>query len=183
MEASPPDADRPAGGRPGAVVRVIGALRSFDTAMHAIAGLTLLALLALTVADIIGRSAFNNPVPGTVEVTALALVVIVYLGLAHSEDLGDHITVDIVYLRLGPHSRAVLNVVTRLFSFAVMVLVAWQLVAFARRQADGGFTTAVLEWPIWPFVMVAAFGSALFAIAILNKVVLAALGEPTEEAP
>ncbi len=160
--------------------RVIAAMRRFDNLLHYVAGLSLLGVLSLTIVDIVGRSFFNNPVPGTVEVTAAVLVVIVYLGLAHSEDMGDHITVDLLYVRASPRAQRWMNLVTRALSLVVLLLVAWQLVGFARRQAGGGFTTAVLKWPTWPFVVVAAFGSLLYAIAVLNKIILTALGEPAD---
>ena len=148
--------------------------------MHYVAGLALLVMLALTVADITGRSAFNNPVPGTVEVTALILVVVVFLGLAHSEDLGDHITVDLIYVRVGKRLQAAFDVFANVLSIAVLALMAFQIYHFALRQQESGAETPVLQWPIWPFAMVAAFGAALYALSIFLKLLLRALGEPTE---
>ena len=162
------------------VLRAIDWLRSFDTWMHWVAGATLLILLALTIADIAGRTLFNNPVPGTVEVTALLLVVIVFLALAHSEDLGDHITIDLIYVRVGPRVQAAMDLFAQVLSLIVIGLMAFQIYHFALRQRDGGFESPVLEWPIWPFVLVAAFGAALYTVAIGNKLVLTALKEPVE---
>ena len=162
------------------VLRAIDWLRSFDTWMHWVAGAALLILLALTIADIAGRTLFNNPVPGTVEVTALLLVVIVFLALAHSEDLGDHITIDLIYVRVGPRVQAAMDLFAQVLSLIVIGLMAFQIYHFALRQRDGGFESPVLEWPIWPFVLVAAFGAALYTLAIGNKLVLTALKEPVE---
>ena len=162
------------------VLRAIDWLRSFDTWMHWVAGAALLILLALTIADIAGRTLFNNPVPGTVEVTALILVVIVFLALAHSEDLGDHITIDLIYVRVGPRVQAAMDLFAQVLSLIVIGLMAFQIYHFALRQRDGGFESPVLEWPIWPFVLVAAFGAALYTVAIGNKLVLTALKEPVE---
>lgn len=148
--------------------------------MHWVAGLALLAILALTVTDIFGRTLFNNPVPGTVEVTALVLVVVVFLGLGYSEDLGDHITVDLLYVRVGTRFKAVLDVFANLLSIVVIALMAFQIYHFALRQRDSGAETPVLEWPIWPFAMVAAFGCVLFALSIGSKLVLRVIGEPTD---
>ena len=162
------------------VIRLIGWMRRFDKAMHYVAGLTLLALLALTVIDIAGRYFFNEPLPGTVEVTAAVLVVIVFLGLAHSEDLGEHISVELLYVRVGPRMKKVMNQGARLFSVVVLALLTRQLIEFAFRQRDSGAETPVLQWPLWIFIVIAAFGSALYALAVLNKIVLTALGEPAE---
>jgi len=151
--------------------------------MHYVAGVALVGMLLLTVADITGRSVFNDPVPGTVEVTSLVLVVVVFLGLAHSEDLGDHISVDLLYVRVGDRWKAVLDVFADLISVVVIALMAYQLYVFAWRQQETGAESPVLEWPVWPFVLIAAFGSALFALSIGFKLVLRAMGEPTEAEP
>lgn len=165
------------------VLRAIDWMRSFDTWMHWVAGAALLIMLALTVADIAGRTIFNHPVPGTVEVTALLLVVLVFLALAHSEDLGDHITIDLIYVRVGRRAQAAMDLFARLLSLVVIGLMAFQIYHFALRQHGGGNETPVLEWPIWPFVLVAAFGTVLYTVAIASKLVLTAFGEPAEVEP
>lgn len=148
--------------------------------MHWVAGVALLGILALTVADITRRSVFNNPVPGTVEVTSLVLVVVVFLGVAHSEDLGDHISVDLLYVRAGERLKAVMDVIADILSVGVLGLLAFQLYHFTLRQIASGANTPVLRWPVWPFVVIAALGSLGYAVAIAMKLVLRALGEPTE---
>ena len=111
---------------------------------------------------------------------ASAEVGVVFLGLAHSEDLGDHITIDLIYVRLGQRMRAVFNVFANLLSVAIVGLMAYQLYDFSRFTRNTGEETGILEWPIWPFVVIAAFGSAVFALAIASKLVLRRLGEPVD---
>ncbi len=156
---------------------VVTWIRHFNTFMHYVAGVALVGLLALTVADITGRTAFNNPVPGTVEVTALVLVAVVFLGLAHSEDRGDHITVDLLYVRVGKRFKTVLDVIADVLSVIVIGLMAYQLYQFALRQQDSGAESPVLQWPVWPFVVIAALGALGYAVSIFLKLVLRALGE------
>ena len=159
---------------------IIAVIRRFNLWMHYVAGLALMGLLALTVADITGRSAFNNPVPGTVEITTLVLVVVVYLGLAHSEDLGDHITVDLLYVRVGDRMKRVLDFFADALTVAVLGLMAFQLFRFSFRQQDSGAESPVLQWPVWPFVVVAALGALGYAVATFLKLILRAQGQPTE---
>lgn len=162
-------------------MRVIGALRRFNYWMHYIAGAALMVMLVVQMANIIGRKGFDYPIIGTVELTRMLLVVVVFLGIAYSEDLGDHITIDLIYVRVGPRTKAVLDVFANLLSIIVIGLISIQL--YHHAQLTRYVTeeeTGILEWPIWPFVMVAAFGSALYAIAIGMKLVLRALGEPVD---
>lgn len=158
--------------------------RRFNRWMHYVAGAGLLVMLTVQVANIIGRKGFQYPILGTVELTRMLLAVVVFLGLAYSEDLGDHITIDLLYVRLGRGMKTVFNVFADLVSIAVVGLMSWQLFGFGMFTRGTGEETGTLDWPIWPFVLVAAIGSGLYALAIGSKLVLRMLGEPTEaEAP
>lgn len=165
--------------RPG-VPRVIVAIRRLNHYMHYVAAAALLGIFALTVADITGRSVFNNPVSGTIEVTSMILVVLVFLGLARSEDLGDHITVDLIYVRLGERGKKVLDVFADILSIVVLGLLAYRLYQFGFRQIASGAHTPVLKWPQWPFAFVASFGALLYMVSTLMKLVLRFKGLPVE---
>jgi TRAP-type C4-dicarboxylate transport system permease small subunit len=51
----------------------------------------MLFMMLLTVADVIGRSFFTWPIPGTYELSRYFLVVIVRLGIAHAQQLPPHL--------------------------------------------------------------------------------------------
>ncbi|MEX0757806.1 MAG: TRAP transporter small permease [Acidimicrobiia bacterium] len=148
--------------------------------MHWVSGATLLAVLGLTITDITGRSTFNRPMSGTIELTSMALVVIVFLAVAHSEDMGDHITIDLVYEQLGKRLKLVLDIFADLFGIAVLTLLSWQLYHFAVRNLASGAETPVLDWPLWPFVMIGSLGTLGYVAATVMKLILRLLGEPTE---
>ncbi len=159
---------------------IVSAIRRFNLWMHYVAGIALVALLALTVAISRGGRRSTTPVPGTVEITTLILVVVVYLGLAHSEDLGDHITVDLLYVRVGDRAKRVLDFFADALTMAVLGLMAIQLFRFSIRQQESGAESPVLQWPVWPFVVIAGLGALGYAVATMLKLVLRARGEPTE---
>jgi TRAP-type transport system small permease protein len=164
------------------VPRWITAFRRFNGVMHYVASVALLGFLFLTVADIIGRSAFNRPVAGTVEITSLALVVVVYLALAHSEDMGDHITIDLVYERVGRRAKLFLDIISDLLTIVIVVLISFQLYHFGLRNLVSGAETPVRDWPFWPFVFVASLGAALYALSTGMRVVLRLTGSPVNAA-
>lgn len=159
----------------------VGAIRRANRAVHHVAGAALIAMLALTLFDILGRWLFNSPVAGTVETIPLLLVIVVYLGFAHAQHLGDHIAVDLVFSRLGARSQHVLSVFSHIFSLAVLALVTWQLWKFAGVQERGGYATAVIEWPIHWFVRIAALGSALLWLATLAETVAELFGSGAQD--
>lgn len=145
--------------------------------MHYVAGAALVGILFLTVADITGRSVLGSPVSGTVEVTSMVLVVVVFMAVAHSEDMGDHITIDLVYERVGEGMKAFLDVFSDLLTIVIVGLISFQLYHFGLRTVASGAETPVLDWPQWPFVFIGSAGAALYAVSTVMRLVLRLIGE------
>lgn len=156
----------------------IGAVRRFNRWTHWVSGVALLGILFLTVADITGRNTLNNPVSGTVEVTSMLLVVVVFLAVARSEDMGDHITIDLIYERVGERTKKFLDLFSDGLTVVIVGLISYQLYQFALRNQTSGAETPVLDWPMWPFVLVGSVGAALYALSTVMRIVLRAIGEP-----
>jgi TRAP-type C4-dicarboxylate transport system permease small subunit len=78
-----------------------------------IASVTVFALMCLTVADILMRKFLNQSILGTVELTELMMVVIVFFTLGYSEMKDAHIKVDIFTSKLKPPTRILLDVITQ----------------------------------------------------------------------
>lgn len=150
-------------------------LRMVHTPLHLTAGVTMLGLLGWTVADILGRTLFNNPMPGTVELTELAVVVLVYLGLSHTESRDAHIAVDLLYLRLGVRARLALRVFAGLVSLAVIAVMTWRLYLYAGQLDAGGYTTGILRIPLYPVALLAVLGAATFGLAVLANTAVSLL--------
>lgn len=141
----------------------------------------MLVILALTVADILGRWLLNSPVAGAAETIPLLLVIVVFLGFPHAQHRGDHIAVDLFYSRLGRKMQQGLSVGSDLFSLVVLAFVTWELWKHAGVQDDGGYVTAVIGWPIHWFVRMAALGSALFWAATAAEAVAELAGLARED--
>jgi TRAP-type C4-dicarboxylate transport system permease small subunit len=132
-----------------------------------VGGVILVALVPLTVLDVALRYAFNAPLRGTFELTQLAMVGVAFLGLAEAQTRAEHITIDLLYERLGRTSRRLLDHFARLVSLLVTGAVAWQLTGHALRLQADREVSGVLAVPLFIAVGVAAVGFGLFALALL----------------
>ena len=150
------------------------ALRRANAVLEAVAGVTIVLLLFWTVGDIISRTFFSWPFSGTVELTELAVVVLVYLGLARAENEDAHISVDLVFVRLGPKAQLVMRIFAGAVSFVVITALTWRLLVFAGELDTGGQTTGVLRIPLYPVAMAGVVGSVAFGFAALGNVLLSA---------
>jgi TRAP-type C4-dicarboxylate transport system permease small subunit len=132
-------------------------------------GVALVAAMLLTVLDVVLRHTLNAPLRGTFELTELAMAGIAFLGLAHAQHLGEHITIDLLYERLPPSGRRALDRLSRLVSLLVAGTVTWQLLGYLGRMRASGETTGVLGLPVYPAVGLAGAGFGLFALALLGR--------------
>jgi TRAP-type C4-dicarboxylate transport system permease small subunit len=135
-----------------------------------LAGIAVVAILLLTAAAVFGRYLLNEPLRGADEATGFLVVFVVMFGAAEALRRGDHIAIDLLYLRAGPRSRlwlegwAMLGVL--LFS-VLLFITAWDTVVFARQF--GAYSTGALELPLWIPQSAMLVGAALLGFAALAR--------------
>jgi TRAP-type C4-dicarboxylate transport system permease small subunit len=121
-------------------------------------------LMLLTVGDVMGRSFFNKPIPGTFELSEYMLAVIVLLGAAYTQQVKGHVGVDFLTSRYAPRAQAVFQAVTTLAGLAIIAILVWQ------GYIEGIHEKAVsdqLRVPQWPFKLLVAVGGALLWLELL----------------
>ncbi len=136
-----------------------------------VGSIALASLMLLTVADVFGRYFLNQPVPGTFEMTELFMVFIVFLALGLAQHHNEHISLDLAYNYFPSRLKKSTNVLIDVVNLAVMAAVTWQLYEYSARMGEGNYTTAVLQLPIQPFVIVAVAGTAAYVLAILCELI------------
>jgi TRAP-type C4-dicarboxylate transport system permease small subunit len=129
-------------------------------------------LMLLTVGDVMGRSFFNKPIPGTFELSEYMLAVIVLLGAAYTQQVKGHVGVDFLTSRYSPRAQAVLQAVTTLAGLLIIAILVWQ------GYLEGIHEKAVsdqLRVPQWPFKLLVAVGGLLLWLELLLDFVSSAL--------
>jgi TRAP-type C4-dicarboxylate transport system permease small subunit len=132
-----------------------------------IGSIALAVLMFLTVADVLGRYLLNYPVPGTFELTEMLMVPIVFLALGLAQHHDEHISLDLAYNYFPAQLKRASDVFVDLVTFVVVIAITWQLYDYSVRMLDGNYTTAVLQLPIQPFVIVAVAGAAAYVFALM----------------
>ena len=126
-------------------------------------GLILTTMMFLTFFDVFGRSVFNAPIIGSVEILTLMMGLLIYLGIGQTTITGRHIRVDVVTQLLPVRVRLVLDVSVQVLSFFTVVIICWRLWVQALEQAAELNITQNLELPVW-------FISLLMAICSFSLV-------------
>jgi TRAP-type C4-dicarboxylate transport system permease small subunit len=133
-----------------------------------IASIALALLMLLTVADVFGRYLLNWPVPGTFELTEMLMVPLVFLALGLAQHHNEHISLDLAYNYFPFGLRKGADVIIDLCNLAVAAAIAWQLYNYSVRMSEGNYTTAVLQLPLYPFVILAVVGAVAYVLAIVR---------------
>lgn len=133
----------------------------------------MLPLMLMTSADVIGRAAFNKPLPGTVELSSLSLVLFILSGLAYTHQLKGHVRVTMLLDRLPRRVALSMEALTTVMALFILAALAWQGWELAWEQNT---VTDMLRIPQRPLrIMVAVAGAAFFLEMLLD--LLATLGE------
>jgi len=134
-----------------------------------LAALALFAIMMLTLVDVTGRKAISQSVPGSLEMTELLMVVVIFAGLPLVSLAGEHVVFDSLDPWLSPLVRRVQGLFVDLCCVLGLLGVAWVMWTMAGQRAGDGETTAQLKLPIAPFV----YGmSVLCAVTALVHVML-----------
>ena len=109
---------------------------------------SLVFLMLLTAADVLGRDLLDCPVPGTVELSQYLLAVFILLGLAYTQQVKGHVNVSVLISRLPASGQLLLRLISSVLSLVLFGLLAWQgwVVGLAERTVSD-----LLRVPQFPF--------------------------------
>ncbi|MCX8998157.1 TRAP transporter small permease [Rhizobiaceae bacterium BDR2-2] len=129
------------------------------TVLSVICGVMLLAMMFVTLLDVVGRYFLNSPLQGATELTAMLLVATIFVGLPAVCLDEDNVTVDLLvdYMPAWIHPLRIRAI--RLLSGVVLAVVAWRLAVHGQALASYGETTVSLHLPVAPFAWLAAGGT------------------------
>lgn len=137
-----------------------------------LAALALFAIMVLTLVDVSGRKLLSQSVPGSLELTELLMVVVIFAGLPLVSLKGEHVVFDSLDPWIPRGLRRLQHALVDLLCVAALTGLAWLMWSKGADMAGYGDTTAQLKLPLAPFVKVmsgliavTAFVHALLMVA------------------
>lgn len=141
--------------------------------LNSIGTLWIFALMVVISLDVIGRTAFDSPLPGVLELVRLSIVGIVFIQLGHTLRAGRTTRADnLIHIlqrrlpRLGYGMQALFELAgTVLF----VVLFRASLPLFLRSWASGEYAgiEGYITYPVWPVRLIILIGSACAGLQFL----------------
>ena len=148
-----------------------------------IAAVILLALVVLTVVDVVGRYFFASPVIGAVELVRICMAGIIFLSFPLMFLRNDHIIVDLFSIFRKGWLAWIASIAILLVTIYVSYRIGDRVYGYAVRAFEDADTTEYLMIPRWPVVgliTLALFSAAAMA-ALRLLVILSTPGQVPEE--
>ena len=127
-------------------------------------------LTIVVAADAAGRYLLNRPIPGSLEITELMMVFIVFLAFAYVDSKDGHVRVDLIISRLPRKVKPYIDFVDTVISLGIMAIIVWRSVLYSLDLRQSGNASAYWGIPISPFLWVVAFGCLLFCFQLILRI-------------
>jgi TRAP-type C4-dicarboxylate transport system permease small subunit len=131
-------------------------------ALMAVAAFFLLAMMAMTCADILCRKVWK-PLPGVFELMGYFGALVVACALGYTQRKRDHIAIDILTNCFPLRIRKILDVFNRLACMIFSLLAAREIGKLAHNLMTTGEVSETLRLPYYPFAYGVAAGFVLLA--------------------
>jgi len=129
--------------------------------------------VAVILADVVGRS-FGSPIQGAQDISQMAMVILVFGGMAMCDRVGGHVSVDIFEKWMPPAMIRAGDILSALLGAVIFIGIAWTVWESAALSRMLNLSTNIINLPkSWfQYAMIAmslvtAFGMLLRATALI----------------
>jgi TRAP-type C4-dicarboxylate transport system permease small subunit len=126
-------------------------------------GIITVLLMVLIDANVIGRYSLNMPVPGSVEISILLLVILLITAQPWVQGKYAHLRLDFIVEHVPANVAGIIKLIVLVISLGFCGLWAWQSAAFTTRSWEDAFF-GLITIPLWPALLVIPI--SIFAICL-----------------
>ncbi|MGG7645955.1 TRAP transporter small permease [Rhodovulum sp. YNF3179] len=140
-----------------------------ETIIHGwalLGGLILMAVVAMNVLSVLG-GIFWKPFPGDFEMTQMGVAVAAFAFLPFCQLTDANVTADIFTARASPRWVAGFRFAASLVAMLFAALLVWRMYLGMMDQREYGYTTTILQVPIWIAFLPILVSLVLLAVAAL----------------
>jgi TRAP-type C4-dicarboxylate transport system permease small subunit len=141
----------------GLIERLEKALAIFSKWATVIAGVALILMLALSIADVVGNKVFNHPVPGASEYLSFLSLLTIAFALAYSMIEKVHVQIDVFVSKLPIRIKASVEAFIALASLGLFFLLGWASVKYGIQLFQSNTLSMTRRIPLYPFAYAVAF--------------------------
>jgi len=148
----------------------VGLLDRINTVLNKglsfIAGLSLVAMVLVTVGEMVSRM-FGRPMAGTIEIIGWLAAVTTAFALGYTHIHQGHVSIDLFFRRLGRLPQMAADMAVYLSSTALFVVVTWNVFGYANVLWETGSLSETMKVIVYPWVYLVSLGCAGLTLALL----------------
>ena len=138
-----------------------------SNSLNWIACIALLAILLLTLLDIIANKVFSAPIKGGIEIVGLLCVIVISFSIAYTQAVHGHIEVELFVKRLSRKTQHAISSFISFFSLSLFSLLAWKSYDYGRTLQLSGEVSMTQQIPLYPFVYAISFCCIFVCLVVL----------------
>ena len=135
-----------------------------------IAAFSILSLMFLAVAQVLGRLFFNTPIPGFIDITEQAMAIFAFAGVAYCQRVGGHIRMEIVLGKLRGRALYICEMISVIVIAFTVALLIWGSWFHFDRSWSIGDSTMDIRLPTWPSKLVIPVALSLLFLRLLMQI-------------
>ncbi|UNC93791.1 TRAP transporter small permease [Candidatus Contubernalis alkalaceticus] len=146
-----------------------GFVTKLSSFLDKIAGLVLVSVMFLVVANVILRELFKSPILGTYEYVGFFTASLIGLAIAYCALKDFHISVGFMLEKLSPGIQQLVEVFIGFISFIFLLFSSWHIMDYAGSMIASGEVSPTTRTPFYPFIYVVAVGFVALCLVVLLK--------------
>ena len=148
------------------------ALRIVVYVLVAVAGLSVLAMMAITCADVVLRLKWiNRPFVGAYDLVKIAGALSLAAALPYTTAVKGHVAIEYFFHKFNRRGRIVLDTLLRLLAMALFAFFAWRSVAYGFDLHRNGQVSQTLQFPVFWVPFVIGFCCAVVVLVIGHNLI------------
>lgn len=153
----------------------MGLIRIFDKINEYVGkavSFLILAMIGVVIYDVLMRYFLSKPQSWAPEISEYIFGALFLLGAGYTYLFDGHVRMDVIYERLKPRQRAILDLVTALFFFLSCAILLWKGIEVAWHSIElGERTSSAFAPPLYPMKVLVPVGALLLMLQGIAKFV------------
>lgn len=156
--------------------KIAKAMGGCSAVMAYIGALALFILMLLTTADVTGRYLFNKPILGTIELTEILILLIVFSFMANTQAEKRHVSVDLFFRRFRRPVRLGVELAIGTVCLVLMGLIVWRSGLMAVELKQAAMRSNNLHIPKYPLAIYVMIGCFAMCIEYVRDLLIPRVG-------
>jgi TRAP-type C4-dicarboxylate transport system permease small subunit len=127
----------------------------------------LMILMLIGAMDVIARYLFTSPIKGSLGLSEVLLVGVVFFAWAYTESVDGNVKVEIFCTQFRPRTQCIAGAFKKLIAVVIFGIMTWQSVIKAAESMDSMEIIDVLDIPAYPFHLFVTLGVGVLCLQLI----------------